>query len=57
VVTLAAHPQRRGNRVYTPMSGWWATRVIEQTQFETPLGVDSPLDVVEWVQLEMDANG
>ena len=43
--------------VYTPMSGWWASRVIEQTQFETPLGVDNPLDVVAWVQLEMDANG
>ena len=42
--------------VYTPMSGWWASRVIEQTQFETPLGVDNPLDVVAWVQLEMDAN-
>ncbi len=42
--------------VYTPMSGWWATCIIEQTQFETPLGVTHPLDVVEWVRREMDAN-
>lgn len=39
--------------VYPSPDGWWAL----YGGATSPLGVDNPLDVVEWVQLEMDANG
>lgn len=39
--------------VLTAMSGWWAIYGRNQS----PLGVTHPLDVVEWVCLEMAANG
>jgi hypothetical protein len=39
--------------VLTAMSGWWAVYGRNQA----PLGVTHPLDVVEWVRREMDANG
>ncbi len=38
--------------VLTAMSGWWAIYGRNQS----PLGVTHPLDVVEWVRREMDAN-
>lgn len=38
--------------VLTAMSGWWAIYGRNQS----PLGVTHPLDVVEWVCLEMAAN-
>ena len=45
--------------VYTPMPGWWATcmRIETPGGNQSPIGVHHPLDVVEWVQREMDANG